>query len=178
MRKRVQWCYYDWFWFCIRFVKLVLWAFKPVVIERTLLKQTNGNSRFFFNKSPLWWLRASLHESRDEFHPGMNFVPGWKIFILNERVHPGMLGRKLSRPSWIHLARAYITLYSIPERLFTWRFSSRFIPGWHFIPVLRPGIKSSRNDFIPGRNHVTSCRQQQENDQTPRGIHPRTKPLM
>ncbi len=104
----------------------------------------------------------------------MSFIPAWILsrdeifFILHEPVHPGMPGRKSSRPSWIHLARAYITLYFIPERLFTLRFSSRSIPGWHFIPVLRTGMKSSRDEFIPGRNHVSPCRQQQENDQTPR----------
>ncbi len=90
-------------------------------------------------------------------------------------VLPGMSGRMSSRPSWIRFARANITLYFILERLFTWRFSSLFIPGWHLIPVLRTGMKSSLDEFIPGRNHVSSCRQQQENDQTPRWIHLGTK---
>ncbi len=105
----------------------------------------------------------------------MSFILGWissrdeKIFILHERVHPGMPGRKSSRPSWIHLARAYITLYFIPERLFTWGFTSRFIDSRDEM-VLRTGMKSSRDEVISGRNHVSSCRQQQQNDQTPRWI--------
>ena len=49
----------------------------------------------------------------------------------------------------------------IPGRPFTWHFSQRFTLGWHFISVLRAEMKS--------------CKQQQENDQIPRWIHPGTK---
>ncbi len=152
---------YTWVHFFLQSVTLVMTKDKrdPKFNKRT----------FKSNLGPLY-MKAEL-----------SFIPGWissrdeKSFILHERVHPGMLGRKSSRPSWIHLARAYITLYFIPERLFTWRFSSRFIPGWHFNSVFHPGMKSSRDEFIPGRNHISSCKQQQENDQTPRWIHPGTK---
>ncbi len=99
----------------------------------------------------------------------MSFVPGWKKFHFTWACSSR---DKSSRPSWIHLARAYVTLHFIPGR---WGFSSRFIPGWHFIPVFHPRMKSSRNELIPGRNHVSSCKQQQENDQTPRWIHRGTK---
>lgn len=38
------------------------------------------------------------------------------------------------------------------------------------IPVLRTGMKSARDEFIPGRNRV--------NDQIPKSIHPGTKTVM
>ncbi len=90
-------------------------------------------------------LRASLHESQDEFCPGMNFVPGWKKFHFTWACSSR---DKSSRPSWIYLARAYITLHFILRRPVYMGFFVTFHPS-----------VSSRDENVPGWTHpgTKSC---------------------